>query len=153
MGLNIPSEDDSSSSLDVIVEAAVGVTVAVEVLESLLALEVLELDDHVGVDVLNSLHELVHELLLDAYGNTLLAKTKVQGVLEVGLVVSAGVNDNRQSLARVNASSSSVQGQLANLMRRLASEGCVQRCEGVNLRRCQHRLHPSHQVQECESRQ
>ena len=115
MRFDIPSKDDSTSALNVVIKAAVIITVTVEVLESLLTFKVLELDDHVRVDILNSLHELVHELLLDAYGDTLLAKTKVQRVLEVGLVVGTSVDDNGQSLARINASSSSVQGQLANL--------------------------------------
>lgn len=62
---NSPSQDDGTSSLDVIVETLVLVAVARKVVEGLLCLEVLELCEHVRKDVGNSLHELVHELLLD----------------------------------------------------------------------------------------
>lgn len=93
------------------------VAVAVEIAESLLTLKVLKLDNHVRVHLLGSLHELVHELLLDSNARALLAQTKVQRVLEVVLVVGTAVQDDGQSLVGVDTSSSSVQRKLADLKR------------------------------------
>lgn len=122
---NVAAKNHSASALDVIVEASVAVPVAVEVVEGLGALKVLELDNHVGVHLLDSIHELVHELLLDAYGDALLAQTQVQGVLEVSLVVGASVENNGQSLFRVDACGGSIQSKLADLLSRLE---CWHRC-------------------------
>jgi hypothetical protein len=113
---NLPAEDHGTSTLDVIVEALVLVAVAVEVVEGLLTLEVLELHHHVRVDVGASLHELVHEGLLLGGRRALGPQAEVQRVPEVGLVVGAAVEDNGQRLLRVDTGGSSVQGQLADLM-------------------------------------
>lgn len=131
---HLPSENDSSSSLDVVVEALVAVAVPVEVVEGLLALKILELNTagrsagypcaarkrhlhHVGVDLGGSLHELVHEFLLLRHGNALGAQTQVERVLQVGLIRGAAVEDDGQRLLRVDAGRGRVQSQLANLMR------------------------------------
>lgn len=116
-GANVTAENDGTGALDVVVEAAVGVAVAVEVVEGLFTLKVLKLDNHVGVDLLDGIHELVHKVLLDALGSTLLADAEVEGVLEVGLVVRASVENNGQSLFGVNTGGGSVQRKLANLQR------------------------------------
>lgn len=60
----LPSKNDSTSTLDIVVETLVAVSVTVQVLEGLLGLKVLKLDDHLRVDLLDGRHELVHELLL-----------------------------------------------------------------------------------------
>lgn len=112
---DIPSENDSTSALDVIVEATVRVAVAVQVAESLFTLKVLKLDNHVRVDLLGGLHELVHELLLDANRGALLAQAKVERILEVVLVVCTAVQDDGQSLVGVDTGGGSVQRKLADL--------------------------------------
>ena len=112
---NIPSENDSTGTLDIIVKAPVGVLIAVKILECLLGLEILKLDDHVGVDILDGFHELIHELLLVGCVHTLMAQTEVQRVLEIGLVVGTTVQDNGEGLLGVDAGGSGIQRELANL--------------------------------------
>lgn len=114
-GVDVTGQDDGTSSLDVVVEAAVLVAVAVEVVEGLLGLKVLELDGHVGVDLGNSLHELVHEGLLLGNGDTLRADAKVEGVLQVVLVVGSGVEDNGEGVLGVDAGGTGVEGELSDL--------------------------------------
>lgn len=113
----VPCQDDGTSTLDVIVEAPVLVSVTSQVVEGLLGLEVLELDDHVGVDLSHGLHEFVHELLGDSRGGTPGTKTEVQRVLQVGLIVGTRVQHNGKGLAGVDTSSAGVERQLANLGR------------------------------------
>lgn len=146
--LSLPSKDDSTSTLDVIVEGTVSVAVSVQVVESLLTLEVLELDNHVRVHLLDSSHELIHELLLDGNRGALLAQTQVEGVLQVSLVVGATVENDGQALGRVDTSGGSVQGQLANLNNTVSNDsgkgsdaGPVGSGppRGMNLQRYQHR--------------
>lgn len=72
----IPSKDDSSSTLDVIVEDLL-VLVPLEVGKGLLGLEVLELDDHIRVHIRHGLHELIHELTCLIDGHALMAEAKI----------------------------------------------------------------------------
>lgn len=75
--------------LDVIVEHAVqlGVEpVTVQVVEGLLGLKILKLDNHVGVDLLDGVHDLVAEVLLLLDRGTLGAQTKVERVAQVLLL-------------------------------------------------------------------
>lgn len=114
--MNLPAKNNSASSLDIVIEAPAGVPVSVQVLECLLTLKVLELHNHVGIHFLHGFHELVHEVLLDGEFWTLLSKTQVQGILEVGLIVGTAVQDNRQRLLGADTCSSGIQSQLANLV-------------------------------------
>lgn len=102
--------------MDIIVEALVVIAITVEVVEGLLTLEVFKLHNHIWVDFLGSLHELVHEVLLLAHGNALGAQTQVEGILQVRLISSTAVQDNRESLLRVNTGRSCVEGQFADLV-------------------------------------
>lgn len=111
---NLPSQHDSTGSLDVVVEALVLVTVTVEVVESLLGLKVLELHDHIWVDLLGGGHELVGKCLLLSNGWALLAESKVELILQVGLIVGTAVQHDRQGLAGVDTGGRSVKSQLAN---------------------------------------
>jgi hypothetical protein len=101
--------------LDIVVEAFVGVAVAFEVTECLFALEILELYDHLRVNLFGGLHEIIHELLLDLSRRALLAEAEVEGVLEVGLIVRAAVEDDGKSLLGVDAGSTCVESELTNL--------------------------------------
>ena len=92
-----------------------GVLIPVEILEGLLSLKVLELDDHVRIHILDSLHELVHKLLLLGRVDALLAQTEVERVLQVGLVVGAAVKYDGQGLLGMDTGGGGVQGELANL--------------------------------------
>ncbi|KAG7144875.1 hypothetical protein HYQ46_006384 [Verticillium longisporum] len=111
---NVATENDSSSALDVVVEAAVLVAVAVEVVESLLGVEVLKLHNHVGEHLSSSLHELVHERLLRLKRDALVTETEVEGVLEVVLVVGARVENDGQSLGGVDTSGTRLAYRNAN---------------------------------------
>jgi len=72
----VPSQDDSSSSLDVVVEDLL-VLVPLEICEGLLGLEVLELYNHIRIYVGHGLHELIHEFTCLLYRDTLLTETKI----------------------------------------------------------------------------
>ena len=113
--MHIPGEDDGTGALDIIIKALLGVPIPVEVLEGLFGLKVLELDDHVRVDLLDGGHELIHELLLHGGGDTLLAQAQVQGVLQVGLIVGAAVEDDGKRLLGVDTGGGGVQSELADL--------------------------------------
>lgn len=102
-------------------EATVLVAVSVEVAKGLLRLEVLELHNHVGEDVTDSLHELVHESLLLLVGGALLSQTQVEGVLQVLLIVGTAVEDDGEGLLGVDTSSAGVKSELADLRRNVSS--------------------------------
>jgi len=107
---HLPAEDDSTRTLDVVIEALVGIPISVQVIESLLALKVLKLHHHVGEDLGGGLHELVHELLLLGNRDALGAQAEVERVLEICLVGGAAVEHNGQRLVRVDAGGRRVQG-------------------------------------------
>lgn len=108
--MNVPAENHGTGPLDIVIESSVCVSVTIQVVECLFTLKVFKLDYHVGVHFLHGFHELIHELLLDLERGALLSETQVQGVLQVGFVVGTAVQDNGQSLVRVNACGSRVQG-------------------------------------------
>jgi hypothetical protein len=107
---NLPSKDDGSSSLNVIVEALVGIPITVQVVEGLFALEIFKLNDHLWVDFLGSFHELIHEVLLLTHGDALRAQSEVQRILQVCLIGSTAVQDNGEGLFWMNTGSSCVEG-------------------------------------------
>lgn len=72
-------------------KAFVLIAVTFKVVESLFRLEILELDNHFGEDIMDSFHEFVHELLLLGNGRTLLSKAQIEGILQVFLVVGATI--------------------------------------------------------------
>ena len=91
------------------------VPVSVQVVKGLLALKVLELDNHIGVDLLNGLHEVIHKLLLDLQRGTLLPETEIQRIIEIGHVICATVQDDWERLGGVDACCGSIERQLSNL--------------------------------------
>lgn len=107
---HLPAQDNGTSTLDVVIKTLVSVPISVKVIEGLLALKVLELHHHVGVDLGSSDHELVHELLLLGHRDALGAQAEVERVLQVRLVGSAAVEHNGQRLVRVDTGSRRVQG-------------------------------------------
>lgn len=111
---NLPSQNNGSSSLDVVIEALVSVSVTVQIIEGLFGLEILKLNHHVGIDLLGGCHELVHEILLLLDRRALLPQTHVKLVFEVALVVGATVENNGQGLGGIDACASSVECQLAD---------------------------------------
>ena len=96
-------------------KALVIITVSSEVAESLLAVKVLELNNHVGEDIASSLHKLIHELGLDSVRRTLLSKAKVEGIPQILLVVGTAVQNDRESLLGVDTGGAGVERELANL--------------------------------------
>jgi hypothetical protein len=112
---NLPREYDGTSSLDVVVEALVVISVPGEVVKGLFGLKVLKLHEHFGIDILHGLHKLIHELLHDGGRWALGPQTQVKRVLEVVFICSAGIQDNRKGLLGVDTSGPSVQRELTNL--------------------------------------
>lgn len=113
--MDLPSKDNGTSALDIVIESPVGISVSVQVVESLFAVEIFKLDYHVGVHFFNGLHEFVHEVLLILVGHSLLAQTQIEGVLQVRLVVCAAVENDGQGLGGVNARSRRIQSKFADL--------------------------------------
>lgn len=105
---NVTTENDGTSTLDVIVEALVLVAVAVEESKGLLGLKVLELNEHLGVNLGASSHELIHELLHHLERGSLGTETKVKRIPQVVLIGGTAIQNNWQGLAGVDTGSASV---------------------------------------------
>jgi hypothetical protein len=103
----LPCENHSSSSLDIIIET-LGLPVSIQVLECLFRLEIFELNEHVGVDLLHSCHEVVHKFQSLLWTDALLAKAKVQGVAKIVLVGSTAIENYGKGLVGVDTCSGSV---------------------------------------------
>jgi len=107
---DLPSKNDSTSTLNIVIEALVLVPIPVEVVEGLFTLEVFELHNHFREDITGSLHELIHELLLLGHRDTLGAKTQIQRIFQVGLVGGTAIQDDWEGLVGVDTGSRDVQG-------------------------------------------
>lgn len=107
---SIPCKDNGTGSLNIIVKALVVIAIPVEVIERLLALEILKLHDHVRIDVLGGRHELVHELLLLGNRRPLGTQAEVEGILQVGLVGGSAIQDNGEGLLGVDTGCGGIQG-------------------------------------------
>ena len=118
-----PSKDDSTGALDIIIECPVGISISVQIVEGLFAVKVFELDDHVGIHLLHGIHEFIHECLLLLKGNSPLAQAQVEGILEIGLVVGASIQDDGQSLRGVNTSGRNIQSQFTDLQESESANG------------------------------
>jgi len=90
-GVDESTQDDSSSSLDIIIPHEVGVSIPLEVVEGSLRREVLELKLDFGEDLLDGVNELVQELLVLSDGSSNLSKTEVEGIGEESRVISPHV--------------------------------------------------------------
>ena len=95
-------EYDGTSALDVIVEDWVLVSEALEVGESVVGREVLELNKEFGEEGGHRVHELVHELIHDIITDAALTKTEVEGIVEELLVVGSEIEADGDSGFRSN---------------------------------------------------
>ena len=101
--------------MDVVVEHAVVVAVLLEEPVGVVGGEVLELDEAAGA-VLgdDGVHELVHELVVVAARDAVLAQADVERVGEQLAVVGAHVEHDRQTLVGVDARQRCVQREFAH---------------------------------------
>lgn len=106
------SEDNSTGTLDVVVECAVCVLVALQSGEGVL--EILELDNDSRPPLGQSSHELVEELTLLVGSNLLASASQVQRVLNEGLVGGSEIEHKWKSCLWADAGACSVKCELAN---------------------------------------
>jgi len=106
------TEDDSTSTLDVVVEHGVGVLVALERREGVL--EVLVLDDNTGPALGKGGHELVKELTLLIGGDLVASAAHVERVVAELLVAGAQVEGQGESSIGSDTSAGSVESKLAD---------------------------------------
>lgn len=113
-GVHESSQDDSASSLNIIVKAKVGGLVLFEELEGVLGREVLELDQQLGVERSQGLNDSINkgeELIVP---NTLLAQSEVELVLELVLVVGAEVEGDGDGAAGIDTGTGDVELELSD---------------------------------------
>lgn len=111
-GIDKTAEDDGSSTLNVIVEHGVGVLVTLEGREGVLPVFVL--NDDAWPSLGESCHHLVEELLLLLSRDLGGAAAHIEWVVPELFVVGAEIHAERESLEWVDASTSTVESQLAN---------------------------------------
>jgi hypothetical protein len=150
--VHLPSKNDGTSSLDIIVEALLHL-IPLQVLESFLGLEILELDQHVGVHFLHSRHELIHKFKGNLRRDSLLSQTQIQGIAKIMLIRGTAIQDNRKCLLGVDTSCASVQGKFADLQTVSGDPHEAAVSPAHDLQKFQHRLHPDHPTQEFSTRQ
>mmetsp|Transcript_3736 Transcript_3736/g.8215 ORF Transcript_3736/g.8215 Transcript_3736/m.8215 type:complete len:589 (-) Transcript_3736:261-2027(-) len=109
-----PAQRHRAGPLDVVVEHAVLVAVALEEGHGLAGLEVLELHDDVGPPVEHRVHELVHHLVVLGAGEAALAGAEVVGGVDEVRVVGADVEGDGEDLVRGDAAAGGVEGELAD---------------------------------------
>ena len=109
-----PGHRDRGGALDVVVEAADPVPVALEQGDRGLVGEVLELDARAGEDLLHSLDELIDEVEVLLARHAQVSRTGIERIREKGLVVGAHVEHHRQACLGRHAGARGVQGKLAD---------------------------------------
>ena len=101
-------------ALDVIVEAAQLVLVAVEQRGGIALGEVFELQQDLGPAALDRLDEGIDELVVLLPGDARVAPAHVEGIVEQLLVVGAHVQHHRQAVGGGDAAAGGVEGELAD---------------------------------------
>ena len=105
---------DGGRALDVVVERAQVVAVAIEQEVGVVFGEVLPLQHHVREDLLHGLDEGVDEGVVVGPDDAFVAPAEVVGVVAALLVVGADVEHDRQRGGRVDAAARRVERQLAD---------------------------------------
>lgn len=113
-GVHESSQDDSASSLNIVVEAEVGGLVLVEELEGMLGRKVLKLDQHLGVKGGQGLDDGIDKREELVIANTLLAQSQVELVVELGLVIGAEVKGDGDGASGVNTGTGDVELKLSD---------------------------------------
>lgn len=106
------THDDSSCSLDVVVEHGIVLTISFQRRERILP--IFELNDNVWPALLQRSHEFIEELLFFLRRDFLATTAHVERVLEEGLVAGSQIDGQREGAFGSNAGTTSVQSQLAN---------------------------------------
>ena len=101
-------------ALDVVVEGADAITVALQQAKGVVVREVLELDDGAREDLAGGADELVDEFVVGVTGEPRLCQTEIQRVVAQCLVVGADVQHHRQALRRMYTGAGRVQRELAD---------------------------------------
>ncbi len=109
-----PRDDDRRRALDVVVERRDAVLVAVEDAQGVLLLEVLELDEAAGPDLLDAGHERLDDRVVRRAAQPRRAIPEVQRVGEQRRIVGAHVEGHRQRQRRMDAARRGVQRELAD---------------------------------------
>ena len=110
----MPATDHGGGALDVVVEARDPVAVAVEQPDRVVLLEVLPLQEGVGVDLGPRFDERVDERVVGFAPQAGAGVAQVLGVAQQLLVVGAAVEGDRKGQARVDARPRGVEGELAD---------------------------------------
>lgn len=105
-------QDDSTGSLDIIVEASVGVAVSLERWEGVL--KILELDNDSWPFVVQGNHHLIQELQHLRWADTVHLSAQVKWVVEVVLIVGTQVEGDWKGTLWMDTSASAVEGELSN---------------------------------------
>lgn len=113
-GVHESSQDDSASSLNIVVEAEVGGLVLVEELEGVLRRKVLELDQHLGVKGSQGLDDGIDKGEELVVADTLLAQSQVKLIVELGLVVGAEIESDGDGASGVNTGTGDVELKLSD---------------------------------------
>mmetsp|Transcript_39472 Transcript_39472/g.101276 ORF Transcript_39472/g.101276 Transcript_39472/m.101276 type:complete len:381 (-) Transcript_39472:97-1239(-) len=101
-----------ASTLDVIIEALHVVSVLIENRPGMSILEVLELNQHIRVSETNGSNEFVHNVVVLITSEARASKTKVAGIIPEVFIVSTDIEAHWEHSLRVDAASSTVEGQL-----------------------------------------
>src|SRR4029077_13311403 len=109
-----PGEGDSRGALDVVIECADLVPVALENRHGADVREVLPLDAAFRIELLHRGHELVDKFHVFATSDAVLPEAEVERVVEQSWVVRADIKNDRQAVSRRHAGTSRAEGELPN---------------------------------------
>src|SRR5262249_53384406 len=102
------------SSLNVVVEGAQLVAVAVEESRGISSSKVLPLQENVWPALFDRLHKRIHECIVFLAANAMVSPANVNGALQAFFVIGSHVEQDRQAILRMDAAQRRVQGHLAN---------------------------------------
>ena len=102
------------SALNVIVERADLITVAVQQRHGVFLCEVFELQQHVRPAVLHGLDEIIHKLIVLVVGNARVTPAHVQRIVQQLLVIGPHVKYHRQGVGRADPAAGGIQRELTD---------------------------------------
>ena len=101
-------------ALDIIIEAAQLVAVALEQPGGVFLRKVLKLQEHIGPARFNGADKHIHKLSVLVVADARVAPAHIHRVVEVLLIIGADIQHNRQGRGRMDPSTGGIQRQLAN---------------------------------------